>query len=184
MDYDKVCEGVEQIVITVSITKYPNDFLGVETDGSIKEVWFQSDSHKTKHLAPGIREDITLTIPLLPIVYELWIKITGEKFEIRNGYYQRLEVHEKELLDKINSKGFNSLTIKKNSHDEDTFATFSKILNPSEIKNIPKFLSMQTFCDITLQYGADPGKILNAIVVNKIKPKIIKNPQGGRNNRN
>ncbi len=121
-------------------------------------------------MAPGIREDITLTIPLLPIVYELWMKITGEKFEILNGYYQRLEVNEKELLDKINSKGFNSLTIKRNRNDEDTLAIFSKTLNPSEIKNIPKFLSMQTYCDITLQYGADPGKILNAIIVKKIKP--------------
>ena len=61
-----------------------------------------------------------------------------------------------------------------------------------DLKNIPKFLSLKTHCDVILHYGVDPGKVIHGSVIKKIQnypskkstQKIIKYPQGHRKNRN
>jgi DNA-binding transcriptional MerR regulator len=156
------------------ISRYPKDLVeGIITD-SVKEIRFESFSHKTEFMPPSINEDITITIPLLPIANEVWKKLTNNQIEIVNGYYPRLVSHEKELIDKLKNDAFDNLTINKNEVDDGNFATFTKKIPQDDLKNIPKLLSMQQHARVTLKYGKDTGKVESGIIVNTIKSDSVK----------
>ncbi len=151
------------------ISRYSKDLVeGMLTD-SVKDVKFESFSHKTEFMPPSINEDITITIPLLPIVNELWMKMSNKKIEIHNGYYPRLLSHEKELFDKIKSDAFDNITISLDEEKEFNLASFTKKIEPEDLKHIPKYLSQQQFSSVTLMYANETGKAISGTIVKRIK---------------
>jgi DNA-binding transcriptional MerR regulator len=166
-------EGIE---FRLMITKYPRNFLEIGIDGSISEVWFESYSHKVEILPPSKSEEVSLTIPLFPIVNQLWEKLTGNAVEINFGNYSRLESSEKELIKEIRAQDFNEITLNRKKPEDNLFAAVKKNISPTELKNIPKFLSLKTHCDVLLHYGVEPGKVIHGSVVKKIQNYPLKKP--------
>lgn len=159
----------EGIDFRIMITKYPRNFLESEIDSSISELWFESYSHKTEFLKPSLKEEVTLTFPLYPFVFEVWEKLTGNALDINFRNYSRLENTEKELIEEIRAKDFYGMTLNRKKPEENLFATVNKSISPMDLKNIPKFLSMKTHCDVILHYGVDPGKVIHGSVIKKIQ---------------
>lgn len=151
------------------ISRYPKDLVeGIMTD-SVKDVRFESFSHKTEFMPPSINEDISLTIPLLPIVSALWKKLTNKNLEITNGYYPRLLSHEKELIDVVKSDEIGNINIKSHIENEFTFASFTKKIESEDLKHISKFLSMQQYASVTIQYTNETGKAVSGTITRTIK---------------
>lgn len=167
-------EGIE---FRLMITKYPRNFLEIGIDGSISEVWFESYSHKVEILPPSKSEEVSLTIPLFPIVNQLWEKLTGNAVEINFGNYSRLESSEKELIKEIRAQDFNEITLNRKKPEDNLFAAVKKNISPKDLKNIPKFLSLKTHCDVLLHYGVEPGKVIHGSVVKKIQNYPLKKPR-------
>ena len=89
--------------------------------------------------------------------------------EINFGNYSRLESSEKELIKEIRAQDFNEITLNRKKPEDNLFAAVKKNISPTELKNIPKFLSLKTHCDVILHYGVDPGKVIHGSVIKKIQ---------------